>query len=637
MRAASALLLLGAVVSAAPTGAAAEQASQPASVAAGHVATGRYHSCAVQVDASVRCWGYGGDGALGYGNASSVGDDETPASVGPVNIGAGRSAIAISAGTFHTCAILDDGTVRCWGYGGDGRLGYDNTISVGARQAAGSVGPVDLGGHTARAISAGGAHTCAVLDDGSVRCWGFAFDGQLGYNSKSGVGDGAGKTPASVGPVDLGGHKAKAISAGGAHTCALLDDDTVRCWGLGAYGQLGYGKTSNVGDGTGQTPASVGPVDLGGHTARAVSAGGTHTCAVLDDGSVRCWGAGGDGRLGYGNTNNVGDGTGQTPASVGAVNLGAGRTAMAISAGAAHTCALLDDKTVRCWGYGAFGQLGYANTNSVGDTPATTPDTVGPVDLGPGRSAMAISVGDLHTCALLDNASVRCWGYGLYGRLGYCNESNVGNTQTPGSVGPVNLQPGDGGAGCASTPGPPAPGAGPAAGPGGGAYPAAPPRPRARSVDPFGLQALRARGLRRCLRTAARRTRRHRVRARRDCLKHYGRTPGRVTGLHARAASGTQVVLSFTAPGSDGRHPPAAGAYLIKQSRRPIRRGRDFRRGQTLCRGYCRFAVSVVGAKITLTISHLRPHTTYYYAIAARDNVSHRTGVRSATIRIRTR
>jgi len=578
MRAASALLLLGAVVSAAPTGAAAEQASQPASVAAGHVATGRYHSCAVQVDASVRCWGYGGDGALGYGNASSVGDDETPASVGPVNIGAGRSAIAISAGTFHTCAILDDGTVRCWGYGGDGRLGYDNTISVGARQAAGSVGPVDLGGHTARAISAGGAHTCAVLDDGSVRCWGFAFDGQLGYNSKSGVGDGAGKTPASVGPVDLGGHKAKAISAGGAHTCALLDDDTVRCWGLGAYGQLGYGKTSNVGDGTGQTPASVG-----------------------------------------------------------AVNLGAGRTAMAISAGAAHTCALLDDKTVRCWGYGAFGQLGYANTNSVGDTPATTPDTVGPVDLGPGRSAMAISVGDLHTCALLDNASVRCWGYGLYGRLGYCNESNVGNTQTPGSVGPVNLQPGDGGAGCASTPGPPAPGAGPAAGPGGGAYPAAPPRPRARSVDPFGLQARRARGRRRCLRTAARRTRRHRVRARRDCLKHYGRTPGRVTGLHARAASGTQVVLSFTAPGSDGRHPPAAGAYLIKQSRRPIRRGRDFRLGQTLCRGYCRFAVSVVGAKITLTISHLRPHTTYYYAIAARDNVSHRTGVRSATIRIRTR
>jgi len=96
-------------------------------------------------------------------------------------------------------------------------------------------------------------------------------------------------------------------------------------------------------------------------------------------------------------------------------------------------------------------------------------------------------------------------------------------------------------------------------------------------------------------------------------------------------------VLSFTAPGSDGPHPPAAHAYLIKQSRRPIRRARDFRRAQTLCHGTCRFAVTAVGTSISLTITHLRPHSTFFFAIAARDNVSNRPGPRSATAQIRTR
>ena len=133
---------------------------------------------------------------------------------------------------YHTCAVLDDATVRCWGYDGDGRLGYGNTDSVGVSQAPGTVGPVDLGpGRTAKAISAGDAHTRAVLDDATVRCWGSGFDGRLGYGDTANVGDV--KTPGSAGPVKLGhGRTAKAISAGGAHTCALLDDGSVRCWGI---------------------------------------------------------------------------------------------------------------------------------------------------------------------------------------------------------------------------------------------------------------------------------------------------------------------------------------------------------------------------------------------------------------------
>lgn len=398
----------------------------------------------------MRCWGYSAEGELGYGNTKTIGDTQTPASVGPVDLGPGHTAKAISAGDYHTCALMDDGRVYCWGYGVAGRLGYGNTTNVGDTQTPGSVGPVDFGsGHTATAIAAGGAHTCAILDDGSVRCWGYGATGQLGYGNTSNVGDGSpDPSVASVGPVDLGpGRTAKAISAGAAHTCAILDNGAVRCWGFGGFGQLGYGSTANVGDK--QTPGSVGPVNLGpGRTAVAISAGSQHTCVVLDNRSVRCWGYNGLGQLGYGNTTNVGNS--QTPDTAGPVDLGPGRTAVAIAAGQLHTCALLDDGTVRCWGFGNNGRLGYGNTNSVGD--AQTPGSFGPVPLGAGRTAIALAAGQSHTCARLDDGSVRCWGAGAQGRLGYCSDSDVGDnpTNTPDMAGPVNLMPGDGGALCAA-------------------------------------------------------------------------------------------------------------------------------------------------------------------------------------------
>ncbi len=96
-------------------------------------------------------------------------------------------------------------------------------------------------------------------------------------------------------------------------------------------------------------------------------------------------------------------------------------------------------------------------------------------------------------------------------------------------------------------------------------------------------------------------------------------------------------MLTFRAPGSDGSRPPAARSYLVKQSRRPIRSRRSFRRAQTLCGGACRFALTRIGEKVTLTITGLRPRTTYYYTIAARDNVSGRLGPRSRVVSARTR
>ena len=609
-----AFLLAGVLMTAGAGVAVADQASEPASAAAGLIASGTYHTCAVLADGSVRCWGYGAYGALGYGSTMDVGVTETPASAGPVSLGPGRTAVAISAGSYHTCAILDDGSVRCWGYGANGRLGYGSTANVGATPATtpAQVGPVNLGpGRTAEAISAGGAHTCAILDDGSVRCWGFGYDGQLGYGSTRTLGAAPATTPAQVGPVNLGpGRTAVAISAGSYHTCAILDDGSVRCWGYGASGQLGYANTNNVGDTPAAVPARVGPVNLGpGRTAVAISAGGAHTCAILDDGSVRCWGDDTYGQLGYGNGSSVGDD--ETPGSVRPVDLGPGRKAVAISAGTDHTCAILDDGGVRCWGSGADGQLGYGNTRGLGDTPATVPAKVGQVNLGAGRTALAISAGDTHTCALLDNGAVRCWGYGADGELGYCNTHDVGNTRAslPGNVGPVNLETGDNGARCASAAGRP---------------------------NPLRSQALRSQGLHRCFAHAARRPVRRRVPAYRACLRRYGRTPGRVTSLRARAVSSTEILLAFSAPGSDAGGPPAARRYLVKQSRHPIRSARDFQRAQTLCNGSCRFNVTAVGTKIELTITHLTPRATYYYAAAARDNVSGRLGPESHTGKVRT-
>ncbi len=615
----SAPALVALAIAMLPAGAAGDQASQPGSSAAGRISAGKYDSCAV-LSGSARCWGFGGDGRLGYGSLASIGDDETPGSVGPIDVGGGRSVVAISAGNGHTCALLDDGSVRCWGFGGNGRLGYANTDSVAAPA---SVGPVFLGaGRSATMISAGDAHTCAVLDNGTVRCWGFGLDGRLGYANKNDIGDD--ETPGSVAPVDLGAHTATAVSAGRDQTCALLDDASLRCWGYGGFGHLGYGNIDSIGDN--ETPGSAGPVALGnGRTATAVSAGSDHTCAVLDRGGVKCWGYGANGQLGYGNTSAVG--STNTPADVGTVDLGRGRTAQAISAGGDHTCAVLDDASVRCWGEAGFGQLGRGNTDTIGDDEA--PGSVATVDLGAGRTAAAVDTGDLHTCALLDDSSVRCWGYGDAGRLGYCSQLSVGDNEAPAAAGPVDL--GSGGAACPSSP---APDAIPEPAPAG-----AGPQTPATGAPDDGRSGERARAARMstCLRRAARRVARQRKRARRSCFVSYSRVPGRVTRLRASAETRSKIVLTFRAPASDGRRPPAARTYLVKQSRGPLRSTRDFDRAQTLCKASCAFAQTVVGATLKLTVTQLRPHTTYRFAVAARDNVSHRRGPRSLTAVVRTR
>ena len=244
---------------------------------------------------------------------------------------------------------------------------------------------------------------------------------------------------------------------------------------------------------------------------------------------------------------------------------------------------------------------------------------------------------------------MRCWGFAGNGRLGYCSLTQIGNDETPAAAGPVALETSSGG-GCVrrstTTPRP------------------APPSSGSRTADTSLASALRAqearlRGLRGCRSRAGRhatrelrRARRlsgsrraqarshartHRRRLLRACLKRHGRTPGGVTGLTGRAISRTTVELGFGAAGTETGRPPAAQTYVVKQSRRPIRGARGFRRAAALCNGRCRFAtITAVGTKLTLTVSDLRPNTTYYYSVAARDNVSGRLGRRSRAVRVRT-
>ncbi len=172
------------------------------------------------------------------------------------------------------------------------------------------------------------------------------------------------------------------ITAGKSHTCAIVDGGTVKCWGANTDGQLGLGDTNHRGDNPAEMGDQLPTVNLGtGRTAVAISSGGSHTCALLDNHTVKCWGSNAFGQLGLGDTNNRGDDPGEMGDQLPAVNLGTGRTAVAISSGTEQTCALLDNHAVKCWGDNAVGQLGLGDTTDRGDNPAEMGDHLPPIDI----------------------------------------------------------------------------------------------------------------------------------------------------------------------------------------------------------------------------------------------------------------
>ncbi len=369
------------------------------------IQVGDSHACALktavrsgETGSMVHCWGDNSNGQLGFGNSN---DATRPKWLG-TSVFSNGTVSKIAAGGFFTCATLSDGTVKCWGDNTYGQIGDGTTTDRNSPTSTSSLGA----GRTATSISIGDNHACVILDNGLVKCWGDNSNGQLGDGTTTNR-----NSPTSTSSLGEG-RTATAIAAGDTHTCAILDDGSVKCWGSNSDGQVGNGgNTGNY-----ETPQET--LALGsGRTAASITAGWKHVCVILDNGDVKCWGEGGQGQIGYGNTD---DGSGPTDPPV---DLGTGRTATAITAGKYHTCAVLDDGTIKCWGDNAYGQLGDGTT-----TDRTSPTATD--SLGSGRTATSV-IGDEFTCAILDDGSVKCWGRNISGQIG--NGQTV-NTDSPVGV-----------------------------------------------------------------------------------------------------------------------------------------------------------------------------------------------------------
>jgi alpha-tubulin suppressor-like RCC1 family protein len=277
----------------------------------------------------------------------------------------------------------------------------------------------------------GDFHSCALLNDFTVKCWGYNDKGQLGRDNTTSVGDGVGTAMSSLTSINLGTNKtAIKISAGFSNSCAILNDGSAKCWGDNNFGQLGQDSRNNAGDGgTFSTPmASLSPINLGTNkTAIQVSPGDVLSCAVLNDGAAKCWGSNYNGQLGQESTTTAGDGAGISMASLPSINLGTDKSALRISAGTAFACALLTDGTVKCWGNNVYGQLGQDSTAAISDGTGSSLASLTPIYLGTNRTAIQISAGNGFACALLNNGSTKCWGRNNWAQLGIDSSTQVGD------------------------------------------------------------------------------------------------------------------------------------------------------------------------------------------------------------------
>ena len=302
------------------------------------VAAGASHTCALGQDGSVSCWGEGQAGQLGDGSFAAR---PTAATV------PGLRARALAAGASHTCAIDDAGALTCWGANERGQLGDGSTTNRAVPQ---TVSGLERG---VVEVVARGGHTCARTDDGRVLCFGDGSSGELGDGSTGGA-------HLATTPVAVQALPAPAIRlvAGGAHTCAGLDDGRVACWGNNGSGQLGLGFVSF------DPPLAVtAPSEPMLAMMSGIAAGQAHTCARGSDGSVFCFGAGGRGQLGDGNFTTATARGVPTPERV------AGLPAIALlSAGATHTCASSGD-ALFCWGGNRVGELGLGAPSDDRATP----------------------------------------------------------------------------------------------------------------------------------------------------------------------------------------------------------------------------------------------------------------------------
>ena len=324
--------------------------------------------CALLSTGGLKCWGENGYGQLGNGTFT--------APLVPVNVsGLTSGVLSFSVGSFGSCATLSAGGIKCWGSYLGPLLG--NGIESFADR------PVDLSGFatTVSAVSIGWKHTCSLLSNGGVQCFGINSDGQLGDGTTV-----SRTTPSYVSGLSSGVSK---IASAESSNCAILNTGALKCWGDNSSGQLGDGTTND----------RSAPVQVSGLTSGVseVAVGGEFACAIVS-GAVKCWGANYAGQLGDGSNTDS-----SVPVSVAGIS-----TAVKLGAGYYHACAVLGDASVKCWGTNSSGQLG----------DGTLVDRNSPVSVSGLNNAAEVKLGFDHTCARLTDSTIQCWGYNSSGQLG---------------------------------------------------------------------------------------------------------------------------------------------------------------------------------------------------------------------------
>lgn len=439
------------------------------------VSLGVRNGCALTSVGAVQCWGYNGVGELGN---NSTTNSNTPVQVS----GLTTSVSSIDVGSSSACAVTGSFGAKCWGLNTNGQIGDGTTVT--------RLVPTDVTGLTSGVdeVSVGAAHACVITTSYAIQCWGLDTSGQLadgivtqrttaqlvtnlvvgpggvpsfnqtcaltdvgglkcwGNNGKGQVGNGNTKNQTT--PTDVSGLTSGVLQVSTGHnfTCAVVTNNTIKCWGDNSTGQLG----------TGNTTSSLTPITVGGLTGNttAVTAGDGFACALQanSNGSVYCWGDNTYGQLGNGTTTSS-----LSPVAV----TGLGTGVVAISAGFGPTaCALLNTGGLKCWGYNGNGQLGNGTTTQsliptdvTGMTSGVASFDVGPStvcavntsgglkcwgyngngQLGNGTTTQSLTPGDVtgltsgvsaiavgyyHACALLTTTAVKCWGYNGYGEVG---------------------------------------------------------------------------------------------------------------------------------------------------------------------------------------------------------------------------
>ncbi len=368
-------------------------------------AVGSDHSCTITNDSHAWCWGRNKYGQLGSGTTAK---STRAAQVTKVDTTSLDSITAIAAGTTHTCARTSDASVWCWGDNTDGQLGDTTTTSSsGAVQVTTNVSATVLA--DVSAVSIGGNASCALKRDGTVWCWGDNSEGQLGNRTADSSSFAVQVKKSDTTVLNT----VTAISVGTDHACAVLTDKSAWCWGDNSDGATGAG-TLLANRGAVRVTKAANAVFT---NVTAISAGAFHTCALLSDKTVWCWGLNTYGQLG----------NGATTTSLFAVSAGLTNIAILGQGVGNHMCAVSTTNILSCWGANSLGQLG--DGTMIAKTRAVALKTTYAASVG---AITSVSSGNKQTCLTNTIGEVWCWGQNSNGQLG--------NYSTTNSLAPVKVR-----------------------------------------------------------------------------------------------------------------------------------------------------------------------------------------------------